>query len=239
MRTDLKSQQYWDDLLLQLQGSIDRFVISASEPNQQPEDRLRRTMATATRFRRMAIAQYSSGAPVAVMRATFLEYLKWYSMSTEIGLKIPTYFQAEYTGSANYFSDLSLCYLFDLQPQNCESIVRRIDFFDYQDSLLETFITAIGFNNRLAATSLIWPEAYEYLQAANTSPDPKNTENLKIFIEGWYTSMKDCGWYDSHKSNHDVFYGYWCFEAAAIAKLRGIDITTIQDHPEFPIDLLH
>ncbi len=51
---------------------------------------------------------------------------------------------------------------------------------------------------------------------------------------------KKGSWYDTHKCDDDelLYYGYWCFEAAAIAKRLELDDTLIRDNKYYPKDLV-
>lgn len=59
-------------------------------------------------------------------------------------------------------------------------------------------------------------------------------EHMKI----WYKLHQDCAWYDTHKLQTDVYVGYWAFDCAALAKIRGLLGTTLQGVRFFPADLL-
>jgi hypothetical protein len=54
----------------------------------------------------------------------------------------------------------------------------------------------------------------------------------------WYTTHKDYYWHDSHKSKVNTYFGYWCFEAGAIAKIMGLDDTALKENQYFPYDML-
>ena len=65
-------------------------------------------------------------------------------------------------------------------------------------------------------------------------------EALKEYLqEKWYEIHRECAWYDSHKSSKNVYYGYWSFEAGAIAKILNLDDSSLKDVPYYPYDLVH
>ncbi|MFR5952198.1 MAG: PoNe immunity protein domain-containing protein [Coprococcus sp.] len=42
------------------------------------------------------------------------------------------------------------------------------------------------------------------------------------YLRGWYKGSVDSAWYGTHELvNKYQYYGYWCFEAGAIAKRLG------------------
>lgn len=44
------------------------------------------------------------------------------------------------------------------------------------------------------------------------------------------------GWHDTF-DKLSGFYGYWCFEAAAMSVVYGIDDTALHGHHHYPTDL--
>ena len=53
----------------------------------------------------------------------------------------------------------------------------------------------------------------------------------------WYN--KDCGCYRAHKSRCNVYYGYWSFDAGAIAKILGLHDDSLKAKRYYPYDLVH
>ena len=58
---------------------------------------------------------------------------------------------------------------------------------------------------------------------------------MLIYLSGWYAQCKDCAWYDTENNPNDVYYGYWSFESAAVAKIYGLDPTICAQSPYFPV----
>lgn len=65
-------------------------------------------------------------------------------------------------------------------------------------------------------------------------------DKLKEYLEKyWYVGHKDMVWYDIHKAKEKLYYGYWSFEAGAIAKILNLDDSSLKDVPYYPYDLVH
>lgn len=63
-------------------------------------------------------------------------------------------------------------------------------------------------------------------------------ELLKKYLNNdWYN--EDCGCYEAHKSKQNIYYGYWSFEAGAIAKILKINDTQLRDTQYYPYDMVH
>lgn len=63
---------------------------------------------------------------------------------------------------------------------------------------------------------------------------------LKKYVTEWYSGFETCAWHDSHLTMTEEdgsYYGYWAFEAAAIAYLYGVDDAQVE-HMVYPSDLV-
>ncbi len=83
---------------------------------------------------------------------------------------------------------------------------------------------------------LLFPDAFSTLQ--KVVYEENKVELLKKYlISEWYT--EDCGCYGAHESKQNIYYGYWSFEAGAIAKILNIDDNSIKNISYYPYDLVH
>ena len=65
-------------------------------------------------------------------------------------------------------------------------------------------------------------------------------ETFLKYLRGWYKSHYHSAWYDTHKNEKfKLYYGYWCFEAGAIAKRLGLDDKDLQNEQYYPYDMVH
>jgi hypothetical protein len=133
-------------------------------------------------------------------------------------------------------------YLLNIDNIDFMKIVSLIDRDQIKDNLLEFIIRA-----KIKDRSFDFKESYKSefllytkLRLAITEPNKEIIKNLiKDFLnKDWYTNQKSAGWYDSHKSKHDTYCGYWSFETAAIVKIMGIDDSDFRDCIYYPKDLL-
>ena len=82
---------------------------------------------------------------------------------------------------------------------------------------------------------LIFPTDFSLLQKAVRNHNSR--EALQEYLSRWY--REDCGCYEAHKSSQKIYYGYWSFEAGAVAKILQIDDTGMEQMPYYPYDLVH
>ena len=83
-------------------------------------------------------------------------------------------------------------------------------------------------------------KVYECLKQILDNDEIIACEALKEYLqEKWYEIHRECAWYDSHKSSKNDYYGYWSFEAGAIAKILNLDDSSLKDVAYYPYDLVH
>jgi hypothetical protein len=84
------------------------------------------------------------------------------------------------------------------------------------------------------------PEIFKTLREAVAEPDKAEASRLvEVFVRReWYKKHTGAGWHGSHKSAFDAYSGYWCFEAAAVVKIRGLDDSAFRDWKYYPKDLV-
>jgi len=107
------------------------------------------------------------------------------------------------------------------------------------DALVNRMVKHLGYPGQDETDHLLWPKAYAPLYACFKQQDTKTEDHLETVMNQWYRSMRDTYWYETHDNRHDVYFGYWCFEAAAVAKMLGIDDGALKHHPNYPYDARH
>jgi hypothetical protein len=79
---------------------------------------------------------------------------------------------------------------------------------------------------------------YKNLRAATQQQDTAEAAKLvKRFLEkGFY--HKHANFYNKHKNQHEVYYGYWSFESAAVVAIMGLDDSSFRENQYYPKDLI-
>lgn len=140
---------------------------------------------------------------------------------------------------------LSLGYLLDIPEDDFKKLVYLVDADGVKDILFE-FIISAKLKDRKPISEESYrerfdiPRIFKKLREAIIDPDKSKAEKLvKEFIRvEWYRNHKGQGWYDCHKSAHDVYYGYWSFETAAVVKILGLNDSEFKDWQYYPKDLV-
>lgn len=136
---------------------------------------------------------------------------------------------------------LSLGYLLDAPEQDFKKLVEVIDRDKVKDKLFE-FIISAKLKDRAPIKEESYrdffgvPETFAKLRESIDEPDKGKASKLihDFLKKDWYKNHKDAGWYNSHKSKHDTYFGYWSFESAALVKIKGLDDTSFRDNQYYP-----
>lgn len=66
-------------------------------------------------------------------------------------------------------------------------------------------------------------------------------KKLHIYLDNYYYTKGNLAYeYGMHTFDDGrCFYGYWCWEAAALVKIKGLDDTAFRKHKYYPADFLH
>jgi hypothetical protein len=189
-------------------------------------------------FLQLAITNYSSGLEVSKMKPAFQCALSLFAESwQDIGdVERPDYLQDDYS---QMLWMLTFGIFLQCSDEEFATIVAVLDKSTRKDWLLE-YLIAYRIPGRPYVDTLIFPKPYATLKTAVEETHPQKRSNiLRHYLEKeWYPGHKGVYWYDNHKSKHDIFFGYWSFEAAAIVKIAGIDDSSFRDNQYYPKDML-
>ncbi len=131
---------------------------------------------------------------------------------------------------------ISLGVLFGSDKVHAEQVKNMLDTSNINDWLLGFELDAWIGKQSEVNKKLLFPDAFSTLQ--KVVYEENKVELLKKYlISEWYT--EDCGCYDAHASKQNIYYGYWSFEAGAIAKILNIDDSSIKNVSYYPYDLVH
>lgn len=223
MRDNRKSEQYYEDYLLDNEQRISKF--EGQLKSLLPENTIGRLACRAfisDLYRDRILALYSSGASIPQIKDVYVSHMEHFASSID-----------ETLGYFDLIESIALAVLLDMNDfaPTLESILIRSGLRDYlTDSLVNWMDKTweVQTNN----VSCTW--FMEFIKC----DDSKKSIYLQNYLrEKWYKDHREAAWYDNHKSSADTYVGYWSFEVAAVAKVFGV-----QDNPTwkyYPYDLVH
>lgn len=102
-------------------------------------------------------------------------------------------------------------------------------FKERKDIVAESYSRFFGINQKYGRLKYI----------INEMDNSIAEKELKFFLENeWYQNLKDTSLYNQHLNQHNIYSGYWCFVAAAIVKIKGLDDSSFRNNQYYPNDLL-
>ncbi len=243
MRTSEKSIEYWTQYVPRKQEFVREIrddLLNASHAFDQRigdgYDYQRHQFA-------LVSALYSSGAAEEdCLSAARVLLIESYPAFAKVGAENPKKARADYGGGWDFRTRyLALAVLCKLTPEESRPLVEAIDFWGDKDALWEVFIGALGHGaGRDPVNTMLWPDAYApLLQAFAPDATPLDQQAILMqFDKGWLTEMRGSSnpFYKSHLSKHDLYAGYWNFEAAAAAVLLGVDDSVMSKSKTYPKD---
>lgn len=116
--------------------------------------------------------------------------------------------------------------------------VLRLVGYEGEDVLLELAAAHFGKEDAKVGQASTFPRVYGELVDLTRAEAKEQPGLLKKYVERWYRLNKPVYWHDTHKGAEGAYKGYWCFEAALVVMLLGIDDSQAQDHPHYPADLV-
>lgn len=189
---------------------------------------------------------YTAGEPLDNLRnelegvvAAYEQYQKYFGAYEERPNKAIFRFQ-EVCDFERCMQIIGLCYLLhrrDLLPR----IAKLQDpGYEAEDAVYEDLLS-YEIEDRYDIDEWYHDKPYTLLIDAMYADTPEiASQKLAAYCLAWYPAMKTCPWHDGHLRMTDTdghYFGYWAFEAGAVAFLLDIDDSTI-DHMVYPKDLV-
>lgn len=138
---------------------------------------------------------------------------------------------------------LSLATLLKIESSNSnlKILENKIKDAGLNDYLVNYLITFIDSDWELNSNDFYLKGIYEPLKDIVNENDKHMSKNmLKDYLENqWYKLHSECAWYNSHNSKQGTYYGYWAYEAGAIAKILQLEDKELREQQYYPYDLVH
>lgn len=223
-------EQYFEEYIAKKDTSVDRLTDFIKKESQSEtfnpvvyENLLREK-------KRLFVARYSAGEDLGALKQYFEslvpEFLKHWDRGVGVDLidfiSIAILFEAD---------DETMRQIAEVSKELYISRTRKQDWL--VNFLLHGRIPEIEYEG----VPFALPKLYSAYQGIIESEKPE--EELFLFVKRrWYTSRKVMAWWGSHLRLEDkCYFGYWTFEAAAVAKTLGLDDSTWNELVYYPYDL--
>lgn len=224
MRDSLKDIEYFNSFINEDLARVNKFL----DKLKNGEVKVERIFPVKSKVHDLKlgimIARYSRGEELAVLEK---EYFKLIDEWEEV-------WESEYYNKN--LQMISLAVLFEVNKESAKKIKEMLKKTNINDWLFDFLLDSLDEQKTGENKELLFPEAFSTLQEVVFAKN--KVELLKQYLEKeWYN--EDCGCYEAHKSKENIYYGYWSFEAGAIAKILNLDDSSLKNVPYYPYDLVH
>lgn len=223
MRDKLKDIEYFNNFIEEESARVNRFSNNLKN-GEIKEDRILPVKMKMHDLKiGILIARYSKGDEVSLLEE---EYLKLADDWEEI-------WDSEYYNKA--LKMISLAALFEIDKIHVKRMKDMLKKSDVHDWVFDFILNSLNNEQTEVSEKLLFPKHLSTLQKVVL--EENKTELLKKYLSKWYNG--DCGCYGAHKSKQNIYYGYWSFEAGAIAKILNLDDSSLKNAKYYPYDLVH
>ena len=220
MRDYIKSEKYFDEFIAEDTARILKLTKKVNGGEVRPERLVPVKQGIFFFFFGIIIARYSKGDNIACLRSDFMEIYEEWIMSF--------FSQVAYNENLKM---LSLAVLFEIEQKLITLTKRKLKEKEVKDWLL---LFLMG--EKQPNLPLLFPDRFQIMKELVKERD-KSDLLEKYLKEDWYNKEYEC--YEAHKSDQNIYYGYWSFEAGAIAKILNLDDSNLKNVPYYPYDLVH
>lgn len=224
MRDHLKDVDYFITFIDEELSRIDRFALQLERGEIAPE-RIIPVKAVMHDLRLgILTAKYSKGDDLSLLEQEYLSILdEWEEVW------VPDYYNKN-------LKMISLAVLFKVDSIFGAKIRQMLEKSGIKDWLLSFLLNSLDNNSDVLSKDMLFPKSFHTLQELVFGEG--GIELLDRYLsKEWYN--KDCGCYRAHKSRCNVYYGYWSFDAGAIAKILGLHDDSLKAKRYYPYDLVH
>ncbi|WP_422105277.1 PoNe immunity protein domain-containing protein [Winogradskyella sp.] len=256
IRDIYKSKQYFDSSISKREQLIEKNILRIEQGSVKPD---RVTPVKEFRvglYKKNMIARYSRGDATNSDKikedfnnAVILSEKTWEPSKRVMKLtenkKSINLNQFSFSGYLDMIRMLSFGILINSPKNIIDKLVLQIDGDKIKDFLLE-FLIRYYDTNRPLVTEESYREFFHINERFGRLKSIIKEENkttaeqeLKYFLEKeWYESFKGTPLYNQHLNPNDTYSGYWCFVAAAIVKIKGLDDSSFRTNTYYPKDIL-
>lgn len=224
MRDSLKNVEYFNQFIYEDLERIKRF----SSKLEGGEVKVERIFPVKSKVHDLKlgilIAKYSKGDELTELEKEYFELVSDWEEVWE-----PEYYNKN-------LKMISLGLLFGADKDFAKKMKIMLEKSQIYDWLLFYLLDALDDEQIEGRKEMLFPKSFSNLQKVVFQENKLQT--LKKYLsDDWYN--EDCGCYEAHKSKQNIYYGYWSFEAGAIAKILNINDSSLKNISYYPYDLVH
>jgi len=242
----LKDESYFSKwITFKEKTAIPEMVIQTKSPSANKKYRAQFIFTIFRERSELLIERYSRGDDLHDLRITLPEIIETWEWARQEELKV--FNENEMANRHNFARNLDAYCLalwmvsitICLKADN-DILQRMLKLIgnEGEDWLFEQLVARHA-PGRKSTEQLLYPKPYQLLKDAieETVQEDRN-RLMEKFLKTWYPGMSKTYWHDCHKGPEGGgYFGYWCFEAAGVVRVFGIDDSAFRDNLYYPKDL--
>ena len=234
MRDKLKKEEFFRNSLLFTEACISEFEKILPEIIKQDQVKSQRVIngcnALTVYYIKKVNLEYSLGEEICKIKKSYERLLTYYSQVWNV----------EY-GYIELVRILSLGVLLRIDKKQIELLETKIRQEKLNDYFVNFLLKAIDKEWDMTTQKFVFPNLYESVKPIIEAEDAQESLFLlKDYLENkWYQIHSETAWHNSHLSKQNTYYGYWAYEAGAVAKILDLDDEALKEQRYYPFDLVH
>jgi len=248
-RDSIKDAEYWTAYVPDQRSFIKEIKQDLKETDQSAKQKLGDAYDLQRHAYNYGCALYSAGAPLSEVCEAFRFVLtEAYPQFVAMCQDHPDLAQGYSGGWDVRYKYISLAILLNLPSEDNRPLLNALAFWQEPDLGMERMITEMCREARdnyilnANAKMLLWPDDYASLNQA-LAPHISRVEqtgHLEEFLKNWLKEMRKSTnpAYNNHNNRHNIYFGYWCWEAAAVAVIMDVEDSAIKSHKHYPNDMV-
>lgn len=232
MRDQIKNAEYFEEFLKYINKETAHYQNIVNNPQDYPPKVVERSKFKVFYTKlRLFIGKYSSGVDLYTLKRDYLDLINDWCASFS-----PEY----YTGNIRMVSLAVLFNLDDSYMLKIKALLAEHKKCNWINEWLINFLLNPDVPLNDIEGKLKFPKIYNELKEA-VFAEENQTELFSEYVSNlWYKKNRSSGWYNSHKTTeYPAYAGYWCFEAAAVAKRLSLDDSSLENRKYYPYELAH
>jgi len=235
MRSTQKDAKYFAEQEKYNEEMISTFRAIIDEPDTEAAHRQSLLHAVYRRELEQLVTRYSLGGSVPELREHYprvIDALE--AQQQEAGTTAQDFENFDAYVFALWIVSLGI--LLDVDIQLLRRAVRELGNLG-RDALYDNLL-ALKLPGLPRSADILYREPYAPLADAFCASGAEQTRLMEQFVSEWYEGMRCAYWHNSHLGEDAGFFGYWCFELAAIVKMLRIDDAEWKSNVFYPGDLV-
>ncbi|KVD85872.1 hypothetical protein WI90_26135 [Burkholderia ubonensis] len=239
------SEPYYDFWSNYYSEAIERWATQLPKNGTEEERHAHAAARRAESHFALMLLRYTAGEPIVELReqlgevvAAYEEYARRQAAVHRPGW--PPLRLSELEDYERAVQLIGLCHLLHRRDLLPRIAAMEDPFYEGEDGLYEDLL-AYAIKGRVDVETCLHESYIDCLNSIYGETDDERLTDLNAYLEQWYASMKEVSWHDSHlnlSNEWGLYFGYWAFEAAALAYILDLDDTSLRKHIAYPKDLV-